>query len=109
MRTARQLLEAYLAAISAGETEAVIALFAKDGAIEFPYFGSVNLPIRYEGAEALRGFLAPVMAGAENFKFENITIFPGGDENHVTGEYAVDAVIKSTGRRYRQRNPERGR
>jgi ketosteroid isomerase-like protein len=102
MKTAKQLLEAYLAAISAGEMEKAIALFAKDGGIEFPYFGSVNLPIRYEGPEALRRFFAPVVDGADNFKFKNIKIFPGEDENHVSGEYEVDAVIKSTGRRYRQ-------
>jgi hypothetical protein len=47
------------AAISAGEMERAIALFADDGAIEFPHFGSVNLPIRYEGPEALRRFLPP--------------------------------------------------
>jgi len=50
MKTAKQLLETYLAAISAGEMEKAIALFADDGGIEFPYFGSVNLPTRYQGA-----------------------------------------------------------
>ena len=40
MKTAKQLLETYLAAISAGEMERAIALFADDGGIEFPYFGS---------------------------------------------------------------------
>src|SRR5467141_3612682 len=85
MKTAKQLLETYLAAISAGEMEKAIALFADDGGIEFPYFGSVNLPTRYQGLEALRRFFVPVMEGAENFKFENIKIFPGEDENHVSG------------------------
>src|SRR5882757_7084645 len=94
MKTAKLLLETYLAAISAGEMEKAIALFADDGGIEFPYFGSVNLPTRYQGLEALRRFFAPVMDGAENFKFKNIKIF--------SGEYEVDAVIKKTGRRYRQ-------
>ncbi len=102
MRTARQLLQTYLDAISAGETEKAISLFADDGAIEFPYFGSVNLPTRYQGPEALRQFFDPVVKGADNFKFKNIKIFPGEDENHVSGEYEVDAVIKKTGRRYRQ-------
>ena len=97
MKTAKQLLETYLAAISASDMERAIALFADDGGIEFPYSGSVNLPIRYQGPEALRRFFAPVMDGAENFKFKNIKIFPGEDENHVSGEYEVDAVIKNTG------------
>jgi ketosteroid isomerase-like protein len=88
--------------ISAGDAEKAIALFADDGAIEFPYFGSVNLPTRYQGPEALRQFFAPVVKGAENFRFKNIKIFPGEDENHVSGEYSVDAVIKKTGRRYQQ-------
>ena len=100
--TAKQLLQTYLDAVSAGEMEMAIALFADDGAIEFPYFGSVNLPTRFQGPEALRQFFAPVVEGAENFKFKNIKIFPGEDENHVSGEYEVDAVIKKTGRRYRQ-------
>jgi uncharacterized protein len=102
MNTAKQLLQAYLDAISAGDMEKAIALFADDGAIEFPYFGSVNLPTRFQGPEALRRFLTPVVNGAENFKFKNIKIFLGEDENHVSGEYEVDAVIKKTGRRYRQ-------
>src|SRR5438445_10221161 len=102
MKTAKQLLETYLVAISAGEMERAIALFAEDGGIEFPYFGSVNLPIRYQGPEALRRFFAPVMDGAENYKFKNIKIFPGEDESHVSGEYEVDTVIKNTGLRYRQ-------
>src|SRR5258708_37360501 len=102
MKTAKQLLETYLAAISAGEMERAIALFAEDGGIEFPYFGSVNLPTRYQGLEALRRFFAPVMDGAGNFKFKNIKILPGEDGNPVSGEYEVDALIKKTGRRYRQ-------
>ena len=102
MRTAKQLPQTYLDAVSAGDMENAIALFADDGAIEFPYFGSVNLPVRYQGPDALRRFFAPVMEGAENFKFKNIKIFPGEDENHVSGEYEVDAVIKKTGQRYRQ-------
>ena len=102
MKTANQLLLTYLDAISAGDMEKAIALFADDGAVEFPYFGSVNLPTRFQGPEALRQFFAPVVDGAENFKFKNIKIFPGEDENHVSGEYEVDAVIKKTGRPYKQ-------
>jgi ketosteroid isomerase-like protein len=102
MKTAKQLLQTYLDAISAGDMEKAIALFADDGAIEFPYFGSVNLPTRFQGPDALRQFFAPVVEGAENFTFKNIKIFPGENENHVSGEYEVDAVVKRTGRRYRQ-------
>jgi ketosteroid isomerase-like protein len=102
LKTAKQLLQTYLDAISVGEMEKAIALFADDGAIEFPYFGSVNLPTRYQGPEALRQFFLPVVEGAENFKFKNVKIFPGQDENHVSGEYEVDAVIKKTGHRYQQ-------
>ena len=102
MRTARQLLQAYLDAISAGEMEKAIALFAEDGALEFPYFGSVNLPTRFQGPDAIRQLLVPVVEGAENFQFKNVKIFPGEDENHVSGEYEVDAVIKKTGRPYQQ-------
>jgi ketosteroid isomerase-like protein len=102
MKTAKQLLQTYLDAISAGDMEKAIALFADNGAIEFPYFGSVNLLTRYQGPEALRQFFTPVVEGAENFRFKNIKIFPGEDENHVSGEYEVDAVIKKTDRRYRQ-------
>ena len=102
MKTAKELLETYLAAISAGDTEKAIALFADDGGIEFPYFGSVNLPTRFQGPKALKDFFIPVVDGAENFKFKNIKIFPGEDDNHVSGEYEVDAIIKNTGRPYKQ-------
>jgi ketosteroid isomerase-like protein len=102
MKTAKQLLETYLAALSENEVEKAIALFAEDGGVEFPYFGSVNLPTRFQGPEALRRLFSPVLNGTENFRFKNIKVFPGEDENHVSGEYEVDAVIKNTGRRYRQ-------
>jgi len=102
MKRAKELLETYLAAISAGDTEKAIALFANDGGIEFPYFGSVNLPTRFQGPKALKEFFAPVVDGAENFKFKNIKIFAGEDDNHVSGEYEVDAIIKKTGRPYKQ-------
>src|SRR5260221_2770412 len=71
MKTAKQLLETYLAAISASDMERAIALFADDGGIEFPYFGSVNLPIRYQGPEALRRFFAPLMDCAWNVQFNH--------------------------------------
>jgi ketosteroid isomerase-like protein len=59
MKTAKQLLETCLAAISAGDMEKAIALFADDGTIEFPYFGSVNLLTRYQRPDALRRFFCP--------------------------------------------------
>src|SRR5258705_12816655 len=80
MQTAKQLLETYLAAISASDMERAIALFADDGGIEFPYFVSVNLPIRYHGPEDLRRFFDPVLGGDENFTFNNNIIFAGQDE-----------------------------
>jgi hypothetical protein len=52
--------------------------------------------------EALKRLFAPVVDGADNLKFKNVKIFPCEDENHVSGEYEVDAVIKKTGRPYRQ-------
>src|SRR2546426_3662830 len=58
----------------------------RSGAIEFPYFGSVNLPTRFQGPEALRQFFAPVVEGAENFKFKNIKIFPGERSEEHTSE-----------------------
>src|SRR3989442_12517339 len=84
MKTAKQLLETYLAAISAGEMERAIALFTDDGGIEFPYFGSVNLPIRYQGPEALRRFFAPIVDGAEDFQVKNVKIFPSAQQRSAS-------------------------
>jgi len=53
-----------------------VRIFADDGAIEFPYFGSVHLPTRFQGPEALRQFFAPVVEAAENFKLKEFKIFP---------------------------------
>src|SRR5437660_10885331 len=75
MKTLQQLLETYLAAISAGEMGSAIALFADDGGIELPYFGSVNLPIRYHGPESLRRLFAHVMDGAEHVECWKVKIF----------------------------------
>ncbi|HEX3626208.1 MAG TPA: hypothetical protein VH280_12360 [Verrucomicrobiae bacterium] len=59
MRTARQLLETYLRSVSAGEMEKAIALFADDGAVEFPYFSSVNLPTRFRDRRRSGSFSSP--------------------------------------------------
>lgn len=102
MKNAVQLLEEYTGLITAGRIDAAFALFAPDGVIEFPFFPSVGIPGRIEGAAEIRRQIGQVLATLEDFKFENVQIFAAADPNRAFGEYAVNARVKANGRTYRQ-------
>jgi ketosteroid isomerase-like protein len=99
MKTAIDLLNAYLESISV--PEAAAALFAEDGAIELPYLASLGIPARTEGRAAIREFLKSLLGNVPDFAFKNIR-YHIVTPDQVFAEYDVEALVTSTGRIYRQ-------
>ena len=53
MKTAKELLEAYIA----GSATKSAALFADNGALELPYLADLSVEPRYEGPKTIAAFL----------------------------------------------------
>ena len=94
MKTAKELLEAYLSQIQ--DPAAAAAHFADDGVLELP---TVNA--RAEGPAQIEKFISGLLAKVPDFRFKNIRIWIETPEQ-VFGEYDVEAVVTETGKLYRQ-------
>ena len=94
MKTAKELLEAYLSQIQ--DPAAAAALFADDGVLELP---TVNA--RAEGPAQIEKFISGLLAKVPDFRFKNIRIWIETPDQ-VFGEYDVEAVVTETGKLYRQ-------
>lgn len=81
------------------DPEKASALFAEDGAFEMPFFGSLGLPTRFEGREAVKGLLTTVLEYYPDFEFkdEDITIHIVTPDQ-VFAEYVVHTTAAATGR-----------
>jgi len=97
MKTARQLLEAYLIAIQT--TDEVGKLFAEDGALELPYLKSLGQSGRTEGPENISKMWAGLKKAAPGFEFIDIKILIETPDQ-VFGEYSADTMWGDT--RYQQ-------
>lgn len=100
MNEALPILREYLAAMP--DAAKAAQLFAPDAVLEFPYFASVGLPDRFEGRDAIAGLLHKVVLDFEDFRFQNIRLFPAEDVDRAFAEYEVDVVVRANGRRYHQ-------
>lgn len=88
--TAKELLSEYLENIQNPQKEA--ELFAEDGAIELPYFKSVNIPPRYKGKQQIETFISDLLKQAPTFKFINIKVLIDTPEQ-VFAEYEVNTIL----------------
>lgn len=95
--TAKELLSEYLENIQNPQKEA--ELFAEDGAIELPYFKSVNIPPRYKGKQQIETFISDLLKQAPTFKFINIKVLIDTPEQ-VFAEYEVNTIFN--GKPYKQ-------
>ncbi len=97
---ATSVLFKYLAAMPDAAEAAQV--FAPAAVLEFAYFGSLDLPGRFEGREAIAKLLQKVTSDFEDFRFHNIQFFPAQESFRAFGEYEVDVLVRATQRRYRQ-------
>lgn len=94
MKTAKELLEAYLENIQ--DPAAAAALFAADGVLELP---KVN--VRAQGPAEVERLVAGLLAKVPDFRFRNTRIWIDTPDR-VFGEYDVEALVVSTGKIYKQ-------
>src|SRR5258708_3437631 len=99
MRTASQLLKAYLDNVQ--DAELASSLFAPDGALELPYLATIGYPWRAEGPEEVRKFLENVLSLVADFKFHDAKIFIDTSDQ-VFGEYKVTSTVRATAHPFHQ-------
>lgn len=94
MKTATELLEAYLSNIRTPEASA--AQFAEDGVLELPWVHAhAQGPV--EVAELIAGILGKI----PDFRFKNRTYYIQTPDK-VAAEYQVEALVADTGKIYKQ-------
>lgn len=94
MRSAPELLRAYLENIRSPETAA--GLFAPDGVLELPW-----IQVRAQGPEAIRNLVSGLLAKVPEFAFNDIRFWIETPDR-TFAEYDVDATVAASGKPYRQ-------
>jgi ketosteroid isomerase-like protein len=69
---------------------------------ELPYGPAIGHPARLSGREAVVRHVTWFLGAVENFRFFNLTVYPFADPEAAVAEVKAEALIKPTGRIYRQ-------
>ena len=77
-------------------------LIADDLLWELPYAPAIGHPARLSGREEVVRHVAWFLGAVENFRFFDIRVSPFADPEAAVAEVKAEALIKSTGRTYRQ-------
>ena len=91
MKKPKGILLEYLAAFPTPAKAA--SLFTENGAIEIPYFASVNLPSRVVGPADIEKFITALLTIVPNWRFSNTRVLIEND-TQVFAEYEVHAYVK---------------
>jgi ketosteroid isomerase-like protein len=94
MKTASELLEAYLNNVATSEVSA--SQFADDGVLELPWVKAYA-----KGPAEVEKLLVGMLAKVPDFRFKNLTYFIQTPDK-VAAEYQVEALVLATGKIYRQ-------
>jgi hypothetical protein len=99
MKTAKQLLEAYID----GSAQESAALFGENGALELPYLADLGVEPRYEGPKNVGAFLTFLHEKMyPEFKFVDVKIYIDTPEQ-AFGEYTIHQKSGISGRLVHQR------
>ena len=99
MKTARQLLQAYID----GSAQEAASLFAKNGALELPYLADLGVEPRYEGPTNIGAFLSFLHEKMyPNFRFVDVKIYIDTPDQ-AFGEYTIDQKSGISGKHVHQR------
>jgi hypothetical protein len=99
MKTAKQLLEAYIN----GNAQESAALFAENGALELPYLADLGVETRYEGPKNIGAFLTFLHEKMyPGFKFVDVKIYIDTPDQ-AFGEYTIHQKSGISGRLVHQR------
>ena len=77
-------------------------LIADDLLWELPYAPAIGHPARLSGREEVVRHVTWVLGAVENFRFFDVRMSPLADPEAAVAEVKAEALIKSTGRTYRQ-------
>jgi ketosteroid isomerase-like protein len=99
--TIDQLVTAHLERIGT-DIERWLELLAADAVVEFPYAGSLGIPPRLEGRDAIRRYFVETIAGFEGLTFTDVRTHVTSDPDVALVEVHGAAHITATGRRYEQ-------
>lgn len=94
MKTATELLEAYLNNIATPKVSA--SQFAEDGVLELPW-----VKAHAQGPAAVENLIRGLLAKIPDFRFKNLTYFIQTPDK-VAAEYQVEALVVDTGKMYQQ-------
>jgi hypothetical protein len=95
MKTARQLLEEFIAS-SFKDPQQAAARFAADGAFEMPYLADLGFTPAYRGRREIAGFFQFVRDLYPGFEFENLKVLIDTPDQ-VFAEYEFRATSSKTG------------
>ena len=77
-------------------------LIAEDVLWELPYAPAIGHPARLSGREAVVRHVTWFLEAVENFRFFDLEVHPFADPEGAVAEVKAEALIKPTGRLYRQ-------
>jgi ketosteroid isomerase-like protein len=99
MKTAKELLQAYID----GTAKESAALFAENGALELPYLADLGVDPRYEGPEAIGGFLTFLHENMyPAFRLVDVKIYIDTPDR-AFGEYTIHQKSGISGKEVHQR------
>ena len=77
-------------------------LIAEDVLWELPYASAIGHPARLSGREAVVRHVTWFVGAVENFRFFDLEVYAFADPEGAVAEVKAEALIKPTGRLYRQ-------
>ena len=77
-------------------------LIADDLLWELVYAPSIGHPARLSGREEVVRHVTWFLGAVENFRFFDLRVYPSADPEAAVAEVKAEALIKATGRPYRQ-------
>ena len=78
------------------------ALLADDIVWELPYAPAIGHPARLSGRDEVVRFATWFLGAVDNFRFSELRVYPFADPDAAVAEVKAEALIKPTGRTYRQ-------
>ena len=101
MTIAADLLERHVQTL-VGDNAQWQTLIADDLVWELVYAPSIGHPARLSGQEEVVRHVTWFLGAVENFRFFDLRVYPLADPEAAVAEVKAEALIKATGRTYRQ-------
>ncbi|WP_028472692.1 nuclear transport factor 2 family protein [Nocardioides alkalitolerans] len=95
----KQVITAYLDAVSRLDVDAVAPLFADDGRVDLPYAPD-GVPTTIEGREAVDAYYRALPEMATELNFADYRIAALDEPGEYVAEYTSDSSMRATGASY---------